>query len=82
MLCYALNGRNNTPNHNNTSDRAPADAAKDKEAITLLNRYDKLRFELAQIERSLAKSASEYGRRRGIWGMNKDHMRNYVQQKK
>ena len=77
MTQATTNTHNNT--HNNTSDRAPTDAAKDKEAIALLNRYDKLRFELMHVERTLAKAASEYGRRRGIWGMNKDHMRNYVQ---
>ena len=44
-------------------------------AAELLRRYDELRMELRALEPALGKACSEYGRSIGIWGYNKDHLR-------
>lgn len=46
-----------------------------KQAVALLRRYDALRAELRTVERDLNRTVTEYGKEKGLYGMNKDHFR-------
>ena len=46
-----------------------------KQAIQLLRKYDKMRKELREVERELAKAATAYGRELGYYGFSKDMLR-------
>lgn len=50
-----------------------------REATKLLRHYDKLRKEIADVERSLSVACTDYGRSIGVWGFNRDHMRLHIE---
>lgn len=50
-----------------------------KHAVKLLRKYDQSRRDLRELERELHAACAAYGRERGLWGFNKDHLRIQLQ---
>ena len=55
------------------------DKQADREAIRLLNKVDKLRRELRQLEPQLSKACIDYGKRRGVSLFRDFHLRNELE---
>jgi len=51
------------------------DTYDDTETENMLKQYDTARAALKKLEHNLNRAAMSYGRRRGVWGYTKDHLR-------
>ena len=45
------------------------------QAASLLERYDTMRREMQILEHDLARACANYGRSKGVWGFNRNHLR-------